>query len=387
MTQKTEPLCVLGLSPLLGSGGAEKSLLRLVNNVDRNKVRPSVAVVRAGGAYENNLAGDVPLHVLCRGPVWSSAGRLLRALPAIRRLVQHQRPDIIFSVMDRTNVALMLALWGLRERPAVVLSVQNNPRAKYESQRGQFVDRAVFFLMKRLYPQADRIVTISRGVDEELTAMIPEVQDRTDVIYNAGVDETVRLGARQPIEKALGKMAGEKTVVACGRLAEQKGFSHLLEAFARIRDRVSAHLIILGEGPLREELEAQVRRLRLGSCVELPGFQENPFSYMAAADVFVLSSLWEGFGNVVVEAMACGTAVITTDCPHGPGEIVEGGESGLLVSPADPKALADAMERILTDDVARGKLAEAGKERAQDFTAERVAAEHEVLFQRLMEKS
>jgi glycosyltransferase involved in cell wall biosynthesis len=386
MRTRTESIRLLGFAPSLGGGGAEMSLLRLLNHLDRDRFCPSVAVGRSGGAYEGRLAADVERHVLCEGPLWSSTGRLLRALLPLRRLIRRKQPDVVFSVMDVANVALLLAVGGMQPRPRVVLSVQNNPRVKYDGEAFAPVKAATFFLMSRLYDRADGIVAISKGVERELTAMVPAARDRTAVIHNAGVDETVRRKARRPVEHDTPKKASaEKVVVACGRLIEQKGFEYLLEAFARLHRRgVSAQLWILGEGTRRAMLERRARELGIDERVWMPGFVDNPYRFMAAADVFALSSLWEGFGNVVAEAMACGAPVVTTDCPHGPAEIVEGGASGRLVPPRDPDALAEALEEVLTDEALRERLAAAGRERAHDFAADRVAERHGALFRHLM---
>jgi hypothetical protein len=156
------------------------------------------------------------------------------------------------------------------------------------------------------------------------------------------------------------------------RLAPQKGFATLIRAFAEVRRRRPARLVILGDGPLRPELEALAGELGVGGDVALPGFVANPYAYMARASVFALSSAWEGFGNVLVEALACGTPVVAADCPSGPGEILDGGRFGRLVPVGDPEALARAilgtLDRPPDPEVARG--------RARDFSVEGIAGEY-----------
>jgi glycosyltransferase involved in cell wall biosynthesis len=138
-------------------------------------------------------------------------------------------------------------------------------------------------------------------------------------------------------------------ILAVGRLTLQKDFPTLIRAFARLRARRSARLVILGEGELRDELEALVAELGLTADVALPGFVDNPFSWMRGSALFVLSSAWEGFGNVLVEAMACGTPVVSTDCPSGPAEILENGKWGRLAAVGDAEALARAIAEALDD--------------------------------------
>jgi glycosyltransferase involved in cell wall biosynthesis len=172
-------------------------------------------------------------------------------------------------------------------------------------------------------------------------------------------------------------------VVACGRLKALKGFSTLIDALAVVRERVPAHLWIVGEGEQRASLERKIARLGLGGCVRLLGFRPNPYRYMAAADVFALSSRFEGFGNVIVEAMACGAPVVSADCPYGPREIIEDGVNGILVEPASAASLARGILRVLEDKELKRRLASNGFERARDFEADSIAREYGELFARI----
>jgi glycosyltransferase involved in cell wall biosynthesis len=157
-------------------------------------------------------------------------------------------------------------------------------------------------------------------------------------------------------------------LVAVGRLHEQKDFQTLLRAFALVRARRSARLIILGEGPERPALEAGVAKLGLTEDVDLPGFVPNPYAFMAGASQFVLSSRYEGLPTVLIEAMACGCPVVSTDCPSGPGEILDNGKYGRLVPVGDAAALAEAMEATLDAPPPAAEL----KARADLFHIDRV---------------
>lgn len=364
----------------LGGGGAEMHLLRVANHLDPARFRVSVAVTRGGGVYESRLRPGVRLHVLPTGTHRSSTVRLARAVLPLRRLLRAERPDVLCSVMDHANVAALAAVRGLRDAPATVACVQNSPAAKYQRTRG-VLPAATAAMIRLLYPGADRVVALSRGVADEVAAMVPAVASRICVIPNAGVDETVVQGAGEPVDG--GRKGEGPLVVACGRLTRQKGYDVLLDALARVRRRVPARLWIVGEGADLPALELQAARLGVADAVRFCGFQPNPFAFMSAADLFVLSSRWEGFGNVVAEAMACGAPVVAADCPHGPGEIIEDGRSGLLARPGDPDSLAAAMLRVLEDPELRGRLAAAGRIRAQRFHADRVAAEYGALFTEL----
>lgn len=201
--------------------------------------------------------------------------------------------------------------------------------------------------VKLFYPWADGFVAVSQGVADDLRrfAQLPEVKVHT--IYNPVVtDELLASAARTPEHPWLAP--GEPPVIlGVGRLVGQKDFATLVRAFALVRRTRSAKLIILGEGDKRPELEALVTELGLSDEVSLPGFVDNPFAYMARADTFVLSSRHEGLPGVLIQAMACGCKVVSTDCPSGPREILNNGSLGALVPVGDAGALAEAIVATL----------------------------------------
>ncbi|HEU4885892.1 MAG TPA: glycosyltransferase [Longimicrobium sp.] len=359
---------VLFFTSALGGGGAEKHLVRVANALDRGRFRVSVAVARGGGSYEGELAADVRYHPL-------PGGRMRSAARPLRRLLAAERPDVLCSFMDHANCVALLASRGLAGRPAVVAGVQNPPSAALRSVPAP-VRGAIRAGMRALYPRADAVVALSRGVGDELQRMIPGLAGRVSVIPNAGMDED----APPPLAPATRPAGEDPVLVACGRLVPQKAYPVLLRALARVRERVPARLRILGEGPLRDELGALAASLGVDGAVSFEGFRPDPAAYMAEADVFVLSSEYEGFGNVIVEAMAAGAPVVATDCPYGPGEILEGGRHGVLVPPGDPEALAAALLRVLGDPALRERLRAAGRERARAFAPSAVAERYGRLF-------
>jgi glycosyltransferase involved in cell wall biosynthesis len=372
---------VLFFTSSLGGGGAEMHLLRIINHLDRQQFRPSLALARSGGSYEPHLAEDVPVHYLNTGKLPSSTLQMARAILPLRHLIQTTQPDLVCSVMGHANTVATLATMALPQRPPLVLSVQNPPSLQ---SKNWLIKQLLLTLMPRLYPQADRIVALSQGVAADLRQRVPAVGDRIEVIPNAGLDDRVLAGARQPLPQTA---IPRPLIVACGRLTEQKGFPNLLQAFAQVRQQLPAQLWIVGEGPQRSVLQNQIQALGLSDCVTLLGFQPNPFQYMAAADLFVLSSLYEGFGNVIVEAMACGAAVVATDCPAGPRDIITPGVNGLLVPPANVEALSEAMITVLTDPTLRQRLAAGGQRRAQEFHSQTIAAAYGQLFSAVVQSA
>jgi glycosyltransferase involved in cell wall biosynthesis len=363
--RRAEVTRVMFFTSHLGGGGAEKHLVRVAGHLDPDRFEVTVVAARGGGVYESELPAHVRLLSL-------GTPSMLGAIGPLRALIRRERPDVLCSVMDHANCAALLATRLLPGAPPVVACVQIPAAIELRRTPGKAA-RVLRQLIPRLYPRAAAVIALSEGVRRDLEAWIPALRGRVEVIYNAGVDPgVVALGKERGALPTV--PAGEPVLVACGRLTEQKGFTHLLNALAEVRRHVPAHLWLVGEGPLRDALREEAARLGVGDAVWFAGFQRNPFQYMAAADIFVLSSLWEGFGNVLVEAMALGTPVVATACPHGPDEIITHDETGCLVPCGDPAALAREILRVLRDPALAQRLADAGRSRAQAFAAPRIAA-------------
>ncbi len=296
--------------------------------------------------------GDVPFYELNPGVehlpldlAWESSNRLvgivsnLRRIRGIRLALQRLRPDVVISFMGRTNVVTLLATRALPT--PVVVSERNDP-----ARPG--LDPIWRRLRDLLYTFADIVVVQT----ERARGYFPSVvQERCVVIPNP---------VTTPAEEAQEDSAlivGRPAIVAMGRLTGQKGFDLLLAAFAQLRERFPQwRLMVIGEGPMRSDLEAQVERLRLQDCVTLVGRLKCPGQVLRQADLFVMPSRYEGFPNALCEAMAWGLPVISFDCPNGPREIIRDGVDGILVPPGDVSALVAAMARLLADESLRGQL-------------------------------
>jgi len=373
------PIRILFFTTRLGGGGAELQLVRVATNLDPDEFEVDIAVCRADGEYEARLPPRMRVHPLAPVRLRSSVASLVTSAIPLRRLVRTLAPDIVCSFLDAANVAVALAV---ERGPALVACVQNTLSEAYGTGERAIV-RIVPPLVRRTYARFDRIIVLSQGAADDLLSQVPAVGPRTTVVHNAGLDDTLLAQAALPIDRPVPR----PLIVACGRLAAQKGYRYLLDAFAVIRRETGAHLWILGEGPERAAIERQIATLRLGDAVALLGFQKNPYAYMAAADVFVLSSLYEGFGNVIVEAMATGRPVVSTDCPSGPREIISDGTDGLLVPPADAGALAAAIARVLRDRALAARLGTAARRRAGDFHVASSAAGYADVFRAVARRS
>jgi glycosyltransferase involved in cell wall biosynthesis len=369
----------------LQGGGAERVLINLLRGLSRTEF--SITLV----LYEDICAYPMPENVQLR-VLGIPAGRnlislgtgFLRKVLALAGLIRRQRPDIVFSFLSSTNAAAILASMLAGAGARVVVSEHTCPSVNLANERFGSITARVITL---LYPRTDRIIAVSRGIRDDLINNFDIREDLISVIYNPfDLDEIRRLGSERvghPWFIPSGRQ-DVPLVVAAGRLTKQKGYPFLLRAFARVRKSVTCRLVILGEGPDRAPLEKLAVDLGIAADVFLPGFQENPFAYMAGATVFTLPSLYEGFGNVLVEAMALGIPVISTSCPSGPDEIILEGRSGLLVPPGDEDALAGAILKVLSDSELRGVLSDGGRERAESFAVSRISDEYSRIFKEVL---
>jgi glycosyltransferase involved in cell wall biosynthesis len=240
--------------------------------------------------------------------------------------------------------------------------------------------RSLLIQSRFLYPARDAVVCVSEGLREDLTGRWGVLRSRTQVIYNPVDIEHVRSLARETVDHPW-YQEGKPVLIACGRLDPQKNYPLLLRAFARVQTRVpDVKLLVLGDGMLRTELVSLADALGVSRSVEFPGFQKNPFKYIARSKALILSSDMEGFPMVLIEAMACSTPVVATRCPSGPDEIITDGKNGFLVPMRDEVRLADAVIRILQDEKLRAELADEGRRSVEGLRAERVTRQYEDIF-------
>lgn len=372
--------------PSLGGGGAEMHLLRVLNHASWATLDPHLVLARRDGAYERALDSRVPCSHLLPRAVKSSTLSLVLSCWPLRRRLRKLRPAVVCSLLNHATVAAQVALPRSGPRPVFLVGLQNNLSRDLElkpSPPARWYRRRVL----QAFGRADHFVALSHGVSEDFKQSFPRWSERVSVIYNAGYDAGVVRGAAEPVTDVPPLPAEARLLVSCGRLTAQKNHAVLLRALAVARKTADVRLWILGRGELRSQLEGLASRLGVAEAVRFLGFQPNPFKYVARADAFVLSSDWEGFGNVLVEAMALGVPVISTACPFGPPEIIQSGETGLLVPVGSAESLAGAIVRLCSDRILADRLGRAGKLRAEDFHAKRIAGEYEHLLEQLAERA
>jgi len=273
---------------------------------------------------------------------------------------------VLLAAGTQSNLA---ALWARRLGGipmGVVVTEHNTLGVVVENGRPAF-RRAYPALAGDAYPEADAVVAVSDGVADDLSRVAGIPRAGIQRIYNPIVSPALLAASRgAPPHPWLEERGCPPLVLGAGRLHRQKDFPTLLRAFAQLRATRPARLAILGEGAERGRLERLARRLGVAEDVALPGFAGNPYAWMARSSAFVLSSAWEGLPSVLIEAMACGCPVVSTDCPSGPSEILDGGALGPLVPVGDSQALAHALAGVLEKPPDADRL----RERAALFSVE-----------------
>jgi glycosyltransferase involved in cell wall biosynthesis len=329
--------------PSLREGGAERSMLKLGIGLAERGHAVDLVLAQREGPYLDEVPACVRIVDL-------EASRVLTSLPALCGYLRRQRPHALLAVMKHANV---VALWARRltrvpTRIVVSERVALTPNVEHAT---SWTTRLMPRVIRLFYPWADAIVAVCEGVADDLAERSGLARSDIDVVYNPIVTPDLARRARAPLEHPWLVPGQPPVVVAAGRFTPQKDFPTLLRAFARVRRRRPARLLLLGDGPDRPALERLIAELGIAGDVGLPGFLTNPYPYMARASVFVLSSGWEGLPGALIEALYCGVPLVSTDCPTGPREILQGGRYGRLIPVGDEVALAEGIEQALAGGI------------------------------------
>jgi glycosyltransferase involved in cell wall biosynthesis len=315
-------------------------MLNLAIGMAEQNVDVDLVLASATGPYLKMVPPQVRVVDL-------KAGRVLSSMPALARYLREVRPVGMVSALDHANV---VALWARRlagGQSRVAVCMQNTP-TQDASHSASFRGRLTPVAMKLFYPWATGIVGVSQGVVDDFIKMTG-IRQKVMVIHNPVVTPDLFRRADEPVEHPWLQPGQPPVLLGVGRLTRQKNFPNLIRAFARVRTQQPSRLMILGEGEDRSALETLIAELGLQGEVSLPGFVQNPYAYMKRAAMFVLSSDWEGLPTVLIEALALGTPVVSTNCPSGPMEILRGGVLGRLVPMQDAEALAQAITASLSE--------------------------------------
>jgi glycosyltransferase involved in cell wall biosynthesis len=378
----------------LGSGGVQRSMLKTAAALSERGYAIDLCVGDARGEFAGEVPDGTRVVELEVAPLWRVRAQILaadpgnfsrlipkkvpgrmRCLPSLAQHFRIAKPDAIFAACTRYN---LMAVWARRlaglASPVIVSQRDqaSNPTLGAEFIRENYSAK----LIRRVYLQADTIVAVSDGIADDLAKASGIPRDRITTVYNPVIGPDVHAKARQPLDHPWFAAGEPPVVLGVGRLRPQKDFPTLVRAFAKVRSRRPSRLVILGAAPddcvgdnYLQKLKGLPGELGVADDVRFEGFTANPFAYMARSSVFVLSSEHEGLPGVLIQAMACGCPVVSTDCVSGPREILDHGRLGPLVEVGDDDGMATAIESALDHPHPSDQL----KERANLYSVDRAA--------------
>ncbi|MFP9193644.1 glycosyltransferase [Natrialbaceae archaeon A-CW1-1] len=347
-------------------GGAHKNMIHISNYLNSSGYNVDLVVVNNKGDLRNLVSNEVDIVSLGTSRVRYSVSSLLN-------YIRRSRPDSLLATPTGcTIVAGIVDILPIYNIPITLRVPTTLSESRLYNKPNDIVEKQFSKVIEHIYKRSKSIIAISEGVKIDLVNEFGIPNNKVKIIHNPVVTDDVIKKIHEPVDHPFFNDSSQ-IFIGVGRLTEQKGFKYLIDAFSIVEKEVDAKLIILGQGELDRELKKRCEELSITNKVSFPGFVHNPFKYIHNSDVFVLSSLWEGFGNVVVEALACKTAVVATDCRSGPSEILADGEFGRLVPPAAPSKLADGMLESLSHNHDSTKL----RHRALDFHVKNIGPEYE----------
>lgn len=323
--------------PDLKGGGAEMALTTLANELARRGFMVDFVLVKAVGINLKSLSSDVQIVDL-------GAMNTYLSLPKLILYFRQRRPAIFISSLDLTNIISLIAhrLAGVKTR--LLIRIEN----MVSSQKRAFWKKKLEkILLSLLYPWADGVIAVSRSVADDIAEYAGVSKSKIHTIYTPVITPELLAKSKEVAAHPWLQTSEIPVILGVGRLTEQKNFQTLIRAFAILRQELESRLIILGEGDERTMLESLAQDLGVDRDIDLPGYLENPYSYMHQASVFVLSSAWEGLPTVLIGALACGCPVVSTDCPGGIREILLDGQYGEIVPVGDSQSMAEAIRKII----------------------------------------
>jgi len=377
MTKKRVGLIINSLS----GGGAERVVCTLANHWTASGTADVFILCLSGENTAFELNGGVQVESIWKGKEKTGLGAAVRSREAgraVREWRGRNNVDSCLSFLQRANFANVLSWAGkTREDGKIIISQRNVATHDYPART--LNGRIARYLIRRFYNRASSIICNSSGVVESLSAIGVE-RELCRVVGNPQeINEINRAGAASP--SRLWRTNGKLRLIAVGRLIPQKGFDVLLPALGRLAHETDFECLILGRGPLQRTLERQREALGLTQHVTFFGWDDNPFAAIHDADVFLLPSRWEGFGNVLLEAMALGRPIVAADCPGSPRWLLEDGKFGMLFENENSESLYQALEPLALDAEMRADYGRRAARRAEDFSVEAMAQEYwEILF-------
>lgn len=371
----------------LEGGGIQRVVINLLNALaKREDVLLDLVVCSAKVKKFDDLISETVRLIDLDTEIEFRTKSLIRIIPAISNYLKQEKPDILLSHLPYINGLTWLGkiISGFKDVKLIFVEhcllahnvFEQESSSSKSKNKWQILPNLLPRLIRWIYPQVNTLVTVSQGMAGYLERELKMKQNSVKVIYNPVIDESLFSQSKLPLDHPWFESDDPPVILAVGRLSAQKDYPTLLRAFASLRANRQVRLIILGDGSLRHQLEALINELGIETDVLLPGFVQTPYAYMSRSAVLVLSSVWEGLPTVLIEALACGCQVVSTQCPHGPDEILQSGEYGWLVPMGDIPALTDSIKQALDSPIDPDIL----RRRAQDFTIDRAVAEYLALM-------
>jgi len=324
----------------LHGGGAQRVMINLASGFIERGVQVDLVLANADGPYLKNVPSDVRIINL-------QATRVLYSIPRLISYLKTEQPTVMLSTVAHANLAALIARRFSGASTDLFVRVENTISRSTADETG-LKSYLLRFLIRHLFSWADGIITPSKGVADDLVKNLNLPHDLMHVIYNPVVRPEIYEKAKLPITHPWFAVDEPPVIIGVGRLTKQKDFATLIRAFSIVRKKYAARLLILGEGEERQSLNQLINDLEFNNDVDLHGFEENPYAFMAKSSVYVLSSLWEGLPNTLIEAMAVGTPVVSTNCESGPKEILANGKYGWIAPMGDSESIANGILNILT---------------------------------------
>lgn len=343
--------------PSLRGGGAEKMMINLAHGFANKNIKVDLITVEKDGVYKApNNVNHICLNLK----------KVKHSIIPLIKYLKKEKPNYLISTLTHSNIIAVIAkLLSLSKTKIIIRSANTisfslkgiKLRRKLTQKYGAMI----------FYRFAYKIIANSEKSADDLSETLNINRRKIEIIYNPTITSDIFVKMNEKINHPWVNDKDNKIILGVGRLNKQKNFPVLIQAFDIIKEKGNFKLIILGEGKERKKLENLIKKLNLEKYIDLLGFVNNPYAYMSKSNIFVLSSNSEGLPNVLIEAMACGTPVVSTNCPSGPSEILEDGKYGKLVPVNNKEALAKAIIETLENPVDKNKL----RERASFFSVEK----------------
>jgi glycosyltransferase involved in cell wall biosynthesis len=349
------------LVPTLEIGGVERVAVNLANGLHKMGAEVDLVVGLAEGEMRTSLESGIPVFDL-------ASSRMIRSVPSLAKYLRARNPKAIITAMTHCTAAAVLARAASRQKTKIV-ATEHNTMSRIVANTSGLKYRLMPLWSRWALSSADSIVAVSGGVADDLSQQTGIPRKCIKVIYNPAITDELYPAAETVVDHPWFQCGQPPVILGVGRLDKQKDFPTLIRAFRLVRNNRPARLLIFGEGPDRSRVEQVVRDAGLSDDVALPGSERNPYRFMKRAAVFALSSQWEGFGVALVEALALGIPVVSTNCTHGPAEILCNGKFGALVPVGNHEAMASALLSALDNPVREDRSVH-----LQQFTIRNVAS-------------